>query len=57
MRRNFKFILPFSGSIWNNTENELVNVKNRWVDERGVTAIIIDPSMYSGREMMQMKVI
>jgi len=43
--------------MFNNTENEFVNTGQNWADERGVTAVIIDPSHYNGTEPMEIKAI
>ena len=37
--------------------NEFVNKDFNWADDRGITAIIIDPSYYKGKEIMQIKAI
>ena len=57
MRHGLIYILPFSKEIFGNQNNTLVNKTNNWADERGITAIIIDPSKYNGTEMMEIKAI
>ena len=34
-----------------------MNINQTWADERGVTAVIIDPSTYNGTEPMEIKAI